>query len=605
MPELVYVAVPGPWWTNMVYSYSETLTPGVRVSVPLGTSVRTGVVVPPPEEPEKLSGLGIKPVSAVIDDKPVIPEDITKTIYWFSRVWFTGLGLSYKIFLPSAFFKDEKLGCYETPSSDTPDFGVEYVYDVNDLCRYEKYREIITSAEHSVLLLFPEQSKVKKFWEFLPEDLKMQGVLWPATQPAKQWKMWKSLLDEQPRFIVGSQNASFLPFRKLSAVIFDEEASRAWYTQKSPVFHYRSVVGMRAKFAGATFVLGGPLPSAKSCLQSELYISESASGKCTDRLVFVDRHNSSLFDVNAVKDPIPISKPLKRETCCAGEKKKWALWVFDRKGYAGEIYCQDCGSVVTCDFCGGTMRWKSQSGTLVCPNCSKKISVPERCPSCGGAFLEGSHPGLEALAEKAGNHFLYGYRDVILFENDGEKIPSAEELRGKYPDGALIIGTRRILSFLDGLEVGMVGWIDADAEARSSEYDARFRAFSLIYESIWRGTAPDERRVVIQSRRPSRNWQSSLSRGWNDFWKNELKERELWELPPFLPMIKINVPANALKMFLQGLDDEFFDYWQSEDNKCEIWIRTKKFSKLYSILEPFYSIRRARTGFPQVTLYLD
>lgn len=55
-------------------------------------------------------------------------------------------------------------------------------------------------------------------------------------------------------------------------------------------------------------------------------------------------------------------------------------------------------------------------------------------------------------------------------------MPKPEALAEKYPDGALVIGTRRILSLCDELSPAVVGWIDADAgEKRVREYDAKAR----------------------------------------------------------------------------------------------------------------------------------
>ena len=184
-------------------------------------------------------------------------------------------------------------------------------------------------------------------------------------------------------------------------------------------------------------------------------------------------------------------------------------------------------------------------------------------------------------------------------------MPKAEELMKEYPGGALIIGTRRILSLCDELSPAVVGWIDADAEARSQEYDAKARAYAMLWESMWRGGGSRERKIVVQSRRPGREWQDALRRGWRVFWQRELKERREWELPPFMPMIKITTPAGVAEKITPRLDESEIEYWISEENNEEIWVRTKRFQQLKNILQPFFDIRATRNGFPTVLLYLD
>ncbi|MCC8178197.1 MAG: prephenate dehydrogenase, partial [Cloacibacillus sp.] len=109
----------------------------------------------------------------------------------------------------------------------------------------------------------------------------------------------------------------------------------------------------------------------------------------------------------------------------------------------------------------------------------------------------------------------------------------------------------------------------------------------------------------VQSRRPGREWQDALRRGWRVFWQRELKERREWELPPFMPMIKITTPAGVAEKITPQLEESEIEYWISEENNEEIWVRTKRFQQLKNILQPFFDIRATRNGFPTVLLYLD
>ncbi len=126
------------------------------------------------------------------------------------------------------------------------------------------------------------------------------------------------------------------------------------------------------------------MPSAKAFLQSGKNLSRSG---LRDRLIFVDMKDSSSYDFDGIKDTLPISRPLIRETKETLEKGKWAFWILDRKGYAGEIFCEDCGSPVRCPKCAGVMRWEGRSESLKCLDAGKEILFPEKCPSCGGPSL--------------------------------------------------------------------------------------------------------------------------------------------------------------------------------------------------------------------------
>jgi primosomal protein N' (replication factor Y) len=596
---LVPVALPGPWWTQLSYSHTQELSECLRVRVPLGKSSRVGITSKNSSQDDVKD---IKELIQVIDESQVLPDELWQTICWFGDTWFTGLGLAAKTLLPTKFFDGEELAALRNVKAEKNRYSVKYVYEPRDDKRFEKYSELMTGNALGSLMLFPEFTAAKKFWQSLPDSVKDSGALFPAAASKKQWELWKAARGGQISFIVGSPSASFVPLAGLSRIIIDEESSGAWLTQKYPIFHCRSLLAARAKFAGAELVLGGRLPSSKASMQCQDTAENEGAAK---RVVFVDLHDSSASDIDGVKDTMPISRPLIRETIACRKNKKWALWLLDRKGYAGEIYCADCGAPVRCERCGGVMRWESKGGRLVCLNCSAKMPVPERCPACGGLFLQGVRPGLEALHEKAVSLLKYSCGDVIAFGDDSGKMPSAAELAEKYPDGAVITGTRKILAFADELSVGSVGWIDADSEARGEAYDAKVRAFGLVWESLWRGLDPDCRTVVVQSRRPGRDWQAGLVRGWKTFWDGELKYRHDFELPPFMPMVEVQMPKGRGKILAEKLENSEFDFIESDESPDKIFIRTKQFGKLRKILEPYYNISNTRTGMPKVFLSIN
>lgn len=600
---IVHVAVPGPWWNLLSYTYEGALAEGVRVRVPLGNSFRVGFIADIDSDTEDVDANKIKGIDAVIDDVPVLPNDLWKTVRWFGDTWFVGLGMAAKTLLPSKFICGHEA---EPPASEAlaeaAPSSVTYVYEPRDADRYEVYADMAEKSPRPGMVLFPEVSAAKRFWNTLSKQTRDIGVLWPVTNRAKQWDIWKKALSGEIKFIAGSQGASFLPLRGLSMVVVDDECSGAWRTQRHPIFHHRTLLAARARFAGAELVLGGRMPSSKTFMEIGPGCGKNGASK---RTVFVDIGISSSFDVTAVKDRIPISKPLIRRTIESRRRKEWVFWLLDRKGYAGEVYCRDCGASVRCSMCGGIMRWEGRRGRFSCLSCGKAIDVPNQCPACGGPFLEGVRPGLEALKESASSLFKRKGEEILLFQDEEVGPNKIKKIREEYPDGAILLGTRKILSLADDLSPSLIGWIDADAEARMAEYDARVKAFALIWESLWRGEDPEKRVVVVQSRRPGTGWQAGLMSGWRVFWESELRYRKELELPPFMPMIKLSLRGCSFEKLAEALSRYNIEHWESEDAEQEIWIRTRNFGTLKKILKPLFHIRNTKTGFPSVLLCLD
>ncbi len=589
----VHAVFPAPWWTPLSYRCDDELEEGLRIAAPLGGGVRVGVTV---KSGGGFSDARIKKIESVIDERPPLPPELWRLVRWFGSTWFVGTGFAMKTLLPSKFFSREALPQrHEAGSSGR--FAAEFLYHTDCEKRWRRYAEILEEGG-AALALFPEAAMARAFWESLPEGLKSRGALWPDS-PAKRWRLWKLALAGGVEFIAGPPGAAFVPLAGLSAIIMDEENQGGWRSQKHPVYNVRPLLGKRAEFAKARFILGGSAPSSKIFLSEKPRCDARNNGA---RLVFVDMKEACSSEFASLSGSLPISVPLLRETAAARGRGEWAMWLLDRKGYAQELYCEECGWAARCGRCGSAMRWEERRGRLRCVLCGECAALPERCPNCGGLLMRGSRPGLEALFERVRGALGGRFGSVLLMQNDEEKIPRAEELAKQYKGGALLIGTRKLLSLCGGLKPSAIGWIDADAEARSDGYDAKARAFAMLWESMWRGGG--ERRVVVQSRAPGLGWQEGLRRGWENFWARELRERRELELPPFVPMIKITARRACAGEIAEKLDKAGMDYWQS-DEEGALWVRTKRFAELGAILAPHFGIAMSGKGFPSVLLYLD
>ena len=185
-----------------------------------------------------------------------------------------------------------------------------------------------------------------------------------------------------------------------------------------------------------------------------------------------------------------------------------------------------------------------------------------------------------------------------------------EEVRRRIKESpsGVMLGTRALLELCDEVRVGMVGWIDADGEARSEEHNAKQRAFSLIWESRWRGLSPLNRRVLLQTRRPASDWQAGLDRGgdgWRTFWRRELRDRRELSMPPFSSLVRAEGAARDIERLYNCLSDGGYECWAADEDggKSVLWIRTRKLSALRRALVTFFHIERARRGYPSVTVW--
>jgi primosomal protein N' (replication factor Y) len=127
----------------------------------------------------------------------------------------------------------------------------------------------------------------------------------------------------------------------------------------------------------------------------------------------------------------------------------------------------------------------------------------------------------------------------------------------------------------------------------------------MIWESLWRGMNPLERKVLIQSRAPGRGWQAALKTGWGQFWDRELQERQELELPPYAALVQIQAPGKKLQVLKKALEQQELLVLEPLEGGDEIWVQSNKMGKIYRTLAPFMEIGKPLGCFPLLRTWLD
>ncbi|MCL1941428.1 MAG: hypothetical protein FWG09_05750 [Synergistaceae bacterium] len=606
------VIIPGPWWNSLTYIFDGDDIPpyGARVRVPVKNSPRVGFVSGVSKNGECAKDIKYKNVAEVLDNNSALGEELWDLALWAGHYFMCGAGEVIKVMSPPQLLKGEPLRVgkplHENKSvSDkivNRKFCESECYLPYDSERGDFYlnRLMELEGDDAALVLFPELSSAKRFYNLLPQKLNDRALLWGAKGTAGFWRNWQDIRNGNINIVVGAPSAVYAPLCGISLIIVEDEANSAYVSARYPNLPARSIAGKRALLAGAELILGGRLPSAKTCFRKKV--------KCNflpekDLLHFVDIKDGFRATVQGVENPLPISRTLVSETKKCLNEKKTALWIFDRKGYAIEVLCENCGQGLFCPLCGGVMTAENETpeGEIVtyCRRCANRVPLPESCPSCRGNYFVGRKPGLEALKSIAG----------AFCEREGV-IKSAEK--------KLVVGTRKILSLCDSVNVGLIAWIDIDLEANKTDYASRFQAFSMVWESLWRGAgragASDKanknanRRIVVQSRSPAKGWQIGLKSGWEYFWDKELAERTELEFPPYKPLIEIEVSAKENERLAKLLEENghmVMSSPESEGGKNYIWLSASSLSALEKTLSPRFSINKSRYGYPRVRIFVE
>ncbi len=172
--------------------------------------------------------------------------------------------------------------------------------------------------------------------------------------------------------------------------------------------------------------------------------------------------------------------------------------------------------------------------------------------------------------------------------------------------GGIVVGTRGTLAACDSVDVGFVAWVDADAEARNVAFQAKFTAFSMIWESLWRGRGAKDRVLLLQSRRPGSGWQRGVALGWPHFWRDELEERREFGLPPFSFLLGIRCPSlEAKRGIMARLEQTAIAPMDPDETALSFWATVPSMDRIRRALAPFFSIGNSGRGFPEITVWID
>lgn len=603
MGKLCDVLLPGPWWHPLTYQENEPVQRGCRVRVPVGKGERIGIVLDRGVDASK-KGFSWRTVSGMIDTCRSVPEELLQTLHLAGRHFLCGPGELMNVAFPAPFFAGEHLPpVSETATRTDRRYRTRFERDARDSVRFGGYLELLEeNEEESVLVIFPEKRQAERFWETLPERFHQRGILWPQGNGKRVWKAWEKTLQGERNLIVGTMGAIFAPLAAIGCVIVENEGSPAFYSRRYPFIHARTVLAYRARYWNAELLLGGGMPSSRSFLFQKEKCEENVKG----RLVYVDRRQARELEVRGVQQPLPVCDAILLRTQEAIARDRVVLWLLDRIGYAAGVWCRECGEILNCGKCGTPLRWESRESVASCPFCKSRQPIPESCPKCGGAFMEGTRPGIEASSALASS-LLGGSGRVHEWHGSmtQERTRRKRLLKALSEHGGIITGSRKALALCDEVPVGLICWLDVDMELFRPSYDVRYKAYRMVWESLWRGPEPEKRTVILQSRKPGSGWQRFLEKGWHAFWETELQERRGLDLPPWKFLVEVQAGKQIKRELIAVLEQAGIECMDPDPEQGTFWARTGKTEPLRKAVEPFFSVSRSRQGFPRMKVWID
>ena len=407
----------------------------------------------------------------------------------------------------------------------------------------EVYLEAIAAAlardpDAQVLLMLPEIALTLPFLARVEERFGVAPAAWHSDMSAAaRRRVWRRVLEGQARLVVGARSALFLPYRKLSLVIVDEEHEGAYKQEDGVIYHARDMAVARGSLGSFPVVLASATPSLETIANVEQGRYELERLK--KRFGPAQLPRIDLVDLR--KDGPQanewLSPPLVAAVDDALSKNEQSLLFLNRRGYAPLTICRQCGHRMTAPDSDTWLVEHRLENRLVCHHTGFSMAKPSACPSCkavGG--LTACGPGVERVAEEARSR----WPDAAIGVLSSDQVQSASGMRDvldAMETGALdiLVATQMVAKGHHFPNLTLVGVVDADMGLAGGDLRASERTFHLIAQVAGRaGRASRPGRALLQSYRPDASVLQALKNGdRNAFLKAEARGREDLGFPPY------------------------------------------------------------------------
>ena len=392
----------------------------------------------------------------------------------------------------------------------------------------------------TVLILVPEIALTAQIAERFGKYFSSVVSVYHSNQTsAERRKIWERIKSGESEVVVGARSAIFAPLKNLKLLIVDEEQEPSYkQAEPDPRYNARDAAVMRAKMEGATLILGSATPSLESIYNARkgkyIYL------RLKERFGKAGNPKLNIVNLETERDKggyssVVLSSELRKNISERLKLGEQIILLQNRRGFAPQIRCRECGHSEECPNCNVTFTYHSANNCMSCHYCGKRSAVPYKCPECGDKNLLFQGVGTQRVEKELNIAFpkaKVSRMDMDTTKGRGAHWRILHDFKAGKQD--ILLGTQMIAKGLDFDNVTLVGIISAD----TGLYLPDFRAS----ERTGRRKKPGQ--AIVQTFNPDKLPVKSVSsEEQEEFYKKLLKERKLLDYPPFGKLIVLETSA--------------------------------------------------------------
>ena len=553
---------------------------GMRVLIPFGSRSKpiNGYVIEVSDE-TVLRADKIKPILAVLDDYPVLSDEILSLAKWMKDKYYTTLAKCLRCVLPV--IKDKRGNLPAAPVgnevridnklpvlNDEQDYALKNIlnsinennsqpvllHGVTGSGKTEVYMRAIAHVLNSgkqAIVLVPEISLTPQTVAvFKVRFGSACAVTHSRLTEKERFTEWQKARTGAVSVMIGPRSAVFAPFERLGIIIIDEEHENTYRSETAPKYDAREVAVKRGLLSNALVVLGSATPSLETYYKTTDNANDGGTKAPAIKLLKMEKRINGMFPaVNIIdmrRELVSGNTSIfgmsfqqaAAETLNAGRQ---IILFLNRRGHSSFVSCRRCGYVMGCDRCRVNFTYHSDE-KLMCHYCGRSVAMPKICTACESPFIRYFGVGTQKVEEEAARLFPNAKALRMDMDTTRRKQGHAKILSAFAKNEAqILIGTQMIAKGLDFPNVTMVGIVAADLSLFSGDFRAAEHTFSLLTQVSGRaGRADMSGQVFIQTYNPE-HYSIMLARdaNYDKFYEHEIALRRAMDYPPFTHVFMI------------------------------------------------------------------
>jgi len=369
------------------------------------------------------------------------------------------------------------------------------------------------------MFILPNVASIRSVYPILKKIFGNRLKVYLDTIPEKEKiENWFMLTQNSGYMVLGTYTSLFIPAKKLSLIIIEEEYSSGYKNPRMPRFDARRLAIEIHRGRKSAVILGSSIPSVEI-----LYLLEKGKiKKITDKEILAGK----IIEIEIKKADYlrPVDGDLIQ---LLKDRNTTALIITNRKGFSSHIHCPRCEDEIKCKRCDIPLK-VHKSGRekfLQCELCGKKYHFILRCPECETPLIETGF-GTEKVME-------------ILSREFGDEVSFLEEKINRINITASIAG-KDFLTPQYNLVVNILpDYLLHIPDFRGEELF--FRSISLSYLKT-----KDKMILITSQKNPSPSLNALIRRDSSIFYHSELENRKKLSLPPFAKWILLTFEKKGL-----------------------------------------------------------